>query len=387
MRMRAGSPSSNARPGRRATAGPRALPALAAVALAAACDQGGPSAAPAAVIVSQPEDQAVFEGQTALFQVFASGTDGLTYQWRRDGTPIPGATDSHFVTPSTVPGDDGATYSVSVTNAGADPVESRAARLTVLPPLDLRFQWVGAPFTPSYRAATNFIAPGSVTYRGTGSPLLMGSGSCASLLSCSLFFVVDPTVRGMTITYQGGPLADFGAGWASAHPHDTIVSSLDLEGGAYAVSLSQTTQAGEFTPVVQGSVALDQLQATASSEGASGRVLTALSFQGGLVSYVSYGWSRDTSTVYEAQVVATTFDAVAAEAASLAAQGYAITAFGAGNNAANGLLLVGTRVQGNATPRGLKIVSPIDLAALEGCAIVGYLFDAGAGTLAMIAEQ
>ncbi len=145
----------------------------------------------------------------------------------------------------------------------------------------------------------------------------------------------------------------------------------------------------EFTPVVQGSVALDQLQSIATSEGARGRVLTAVSFQGGLVSYVAYGWSRAPSTVYEAQVVATSFDAVAADAAALASQGYAITAFGAGNEAANGLVLVGTRVPGDTTPRSLIVVTPVGnpLVQIRGYAIVGYFFDAETTTFRVLAEQ
>lgn len=154
------------------------------------------------------------------------------------------------------------------------------------------------------------------------------------------------------------------------------------------MSLSRTTQVGEFTPVVQGSVAPDQLQAIASSEGANGRVLTAVSYQGRLVSYVSYGWSRATSAVYEARVVPTTVDAVAADAGSLAAEGYAITAFGAGNGAANGLMLVGTRGQGDTTPRLLEVVTLAGgTPPPQGYAIVGFFVDPAAGAFRVIAEQ
>jgi hypothetical protein len=291
-----------------------------------------------------------------------------------------------------MPGDDGATYSVSVTNGGAGPVESRAALLTVNSPLDVRFQWVGAPYRPNYVFSSNLLGGYADTHDGTGSPVMIGSGICGGdvLLNCSWDYYVDPTVPGMTIAYHAGAISSLAANWAEALSPDTVVTSLDLEeaNGAYAMALSRTTQAGEFTPVVQGSVGLDQLQATASSAGANGRVLTAVSFQGGLVSYVSYGWSRAASTAYEARVVATSFDAVAADAGSLAAEGYAITAFGAGNEAANGLLLVGTRVQGNTTPRFLTVVTrTAGFPEVQGYAIVGYFFDAGTGTFRVLAEQ
>jgi hypothetical protein len=374
------SPStSRARP-RRAL---RPLVAAMAVALAAACaGDDGPTAPPASIVV-QPQDQAVFEGQPAMFQVWASGTDGLTYQWRRNGIPIAGAIDSHVATQATVPGDDGTTYSVAVTNAGGAPVESRAARLTVNPPLDLRFQWVGAPYAPSYVTGSDLIVGLRSTWGGTGSPLAVGMGSF-------WWYHVDPTVPGMTIAYEASALAALPPDWASALPPDTVVTSLDLEvgSGAYAMALSQTTQAGEFTPVVQGSVALDQLQAVAASEGASGRVLTAVSFQGGLVTYVSYGWSRARSATYEAKVVGVKLDMVVPEALGLAAEGYAITAFGAGDDAANGLVLVGTRPQGETTPRALQVVTPgPGRLPIDGYAIVGYFFDPAASALRVIAEQ
>lgn len=379
MRMRERSPSSSASPRPRPGIGLHALRVAAAAALAMGCDGGPP--APHAVVLAQPEDQAVFEGQTGFFQVRASGTDGLTYQWRLNGAPIPGATDSHVTTQRTVLGDDGSTYSVDVTNAGADPVESRAARLTVYPPLDLRFQWVGAPYRPTYATGTNLLPGFATTWEGTGSPLLVGP-ICGGMWNCSWYYGVDPTVPGMTIAYQSGAIGDLGVDWASALPTDTVVSSLDLEepSGLYAVSLSRTTQAGEFTPVVQGSVAPDQLQATATSEGGNGRVLTAVSFQGGLVSYVSYGWSLAPSALYEARVVLSTFDTVASDASSLAAEGYALTAFGAGNQAANGLVLVGTRVQGSTAPRLLEVVQPSGNVPLpQGYAIVAYFYDVGTG--------
>jgi len=218
-----------------------------------------------------------------------------------------------------------------------------------------------------------------MTFYGTGSPLSIGAGRCSDgALNCTWWYALGSPVMGMAITYEAGAIADLATSWASALPPETVVTSLDLEetAGAYAMSLARTAQAGQFTPVVQGSVAPDQLQAVASSEGASGRVLTAVSYLGGLVSYISYGWSRDTSSVYEAQVVFSTFDTVAADAAGLAGQGYAITAFGAGNGAANGLVLVGTKLQGNTTPRFIEEggVRPTD-----GYAIVGFFWDPATG--------
>src|SRR2546422_6891311 len=45
----------------------------------------------------QPKDQTVILYQPAAFGVIASGTAPLSYQWRKDGVPIAGATDDQIV--------------------------------------------------------------------------------------------------------------------------------------------------------------------------------------------------------------------------------------------------------------------------------------------------
>lgn len=83
-------------------------------------------------ITAQPQAVTVTAGQTATFEVTASGTPTLVYQWRRNGTAIAGATAARYTTPATTIADSGAVYSVVVGN-GAGSVTSSAATLTVLP--------------------------------------------------------------------------------------------------------------------------------------------------------------------------------------------------------------------------------------------------------------
>ncbi len=81
-------------------------------------------------ISTQPASQSVTVGQSAVFSVVATGTAPLTYQWAKNGTAISGATSASYNTPITVLGDNGSTFTVTVTNAAGGLV-SNAATLAV----------------------------------------------------------------------------------------------------------------------------------------------------------------------------------------------------------------------------------------------------------------
>jgi len=90
---------------------------------------------PAAVapsITTQPANQTVTAGQTASFSVAATGTAPLSYQWSKNATVISGATSSSYTTPATTNSDNGALFTVVVSNT-AGSVTSSAATLTVNP--------------------------------------------------------------------------------------------------------------------------------------------------------------------------------------------------------------------------------------------------------------
>src|SRR6267378_1267021 len=83
-------------------------------------------------ITTQPGSQTATAGQTATFTAVAAGTAPLSYQWRKNGVNIAGATLSSYTTPATTTSDSGSTFSVVVTN-NAGTVTSSAATLTVNP--------------------------------------------------------------------------------------------------------------------------------------------------------------------------------------------------------------------------------------------------------------
>jgi invasion protein IalB len=86
----------------------------------------------APTITTQPASQTVTVGQTATFTVVATGTAPLSYQWKKNGTAIAGATSSSYTTPPTTSSDNGAQFTVVVSNTTGS-VTGNAATLTVSP--------------------------------------------------------------------------------------------------------------------------------------------------------------------------------------------------------------------------------------------------------------
>jgi len=104
--------------------------------LLASCNSGNVGEGPhAPVITSQPSDQSAQVGQAATFSVVATGDPAPAYQWRRGGQDSDGAMQSSYTTPAVGLADDGAVFSVVVSNSEGS-VTSEDASLTVSPPSD-----------------------------------------------------------------------------------------------------------------------------------------------------------------------------------------------------------------------------------------------------------
>src|SRR6266478_499676 len=111
-------------------------------------------------ITSQPTSQTVTAGQTASFTVIATGTPPLSYQWKKSGTAIPGATSSSYTTPATSSSDSGIQFTVVVSNTVAS-VASDPATLSGLT----------LPLTLSPGQTSNF----NVAFAPTGAGSVTGS--------------------------------------------------------------------------------------------------------------------------------------------------------------------------------------------------------------------
>ena len=112
-------------------------------------------------ITTQPVSQSVTVGSNVTFTVVATGTPPLSYQWKKNGVDIAGATAAALSLSNAQLGDAG-TYSVVVTN-GAGSVTSNPATLTVSPPISapvITTQPVGRTATVGDNVSFSVVATG-----------------------------------------------------------------------------------------------------------------------------------------------------------------------------------------------------------------------------------
>jgi hypothetical protein len=108
-------------------------------------------------VVQQPQGVTVLEGDEAGFTVAVTGSEPLSFQWRKDGVPMTGA-NAQSLALTNVQTNDAGYYSVVVTNA-AGGLESAGALLSVELPQPLRF------------LSAEQLPQGMVRLRLTGAPM------------------------------------------------------------------------------------------------------------------------------------------------------------------------------------------------------------------------
>ena len=185
----------------------------------------------APVITMQPVSQTVTAGNSVTLSAGASGTPTPTYQWKKDGVNIGGATNNTYVIASVVAGDAG-TYTVVATNS-VNTATSNPATLTVNPatsapsfitqpvsqtvPVNNAVTFTvstsGTP-TPTYQwqknganivgAASNSYTIANVAPGDAGSFTVIATNSAGSLTSNTavLDVVIPPSDAIITITIE-----------------------------------------------------------------------------------------------------------------------------------------------------------------------------------------
>lgn len=156
---------------------------------------GWPGAAP--YIAQSPVSQTVVVGTHISFNVIASGTGPLSYQWQANGTNIPGATASIY-NKANVQTTDAGTYQAIVANAYGSATSSVAVLTFGNQPVG--FNGDGLNWTANQ--STGFLVYGTPTFGGNVLTLTDGSGSEAQ----SVFFNSPQYIGAFqaAFTYQAG---------------------------------------------------------------------------------------------------------------------------------------------------------------------------------------
>jgi hypothetical protein len=251
----------------------------------------GPALA-APTITSQPADASVSAGLTATFAVATTGSPLPTYQWRRNGVAIAGATSASYTTPVLAVADSGTTYSVMVSNSQGS-VTSREAALTVtanateererlLRLLGLVFDFYEAaavPFNLTSEDGLSFVSPAGVCSGGsiTGSfngGALPAAGSTVPLngtlaATASACGVDGSTYTGSSSVAYNLTGLDPDRGSATAN-----VTSMRVRSSSDGVTIDRDITAnGNGTVVFDGSVTGSDTTSTATLTPAAGATL------------------------------------------------------------------------------------------------------------------
>ncbi len=221
------------------------------------------------IINTHPATQAVYAGQPASFTVAATSAAPLSYVWRKNGTPIGGATAATYTIAATQLSD-AADYSVVVTNV-AGSVTSNDATLTVniAPPVitvhpanRLITQGATAQFSitatgspaPTYQWQVLPAGGGSwgntadgATYGGSQTATLTVSGATAALNNGDQYRCVATNAGGsvtsnaasLSVTVNPAPIAVAAGG--------TFTSYLRFDGSLFGTGTNTEGQLGDGT--------------------------------------------------------------------------------------------------------------------------------------------
>ncbi len=139
-------------------------------------------------ISSQPQSQTVTVGDNVTFSVSASGTGALSYQWKKNGAAVGGATNSSFNIGSAQNGDAG-NYTVDVSNS-VGTATSNVASLTVNAPSPIprvtsqpSSQTVNAGSSVTLSVGASGAAPLSYQWRKNGTDIAGATSSTYTIAS------------------------------------------------------------------------------------------------------------------------------------------------------------------------------------------------------------
>jgi endo-1,4-beta-xylanase len=191
-------------------------------------------------ITSQPLVQTAVVGAQITFSVTATGYGPITYQWKRDGVNISGATGASY-TISTVEASNGGSYTVVVTNP-AGSATSNAAALTI----DSTPRLINLSTRSITGAGESTLIMGFYI-AGTGSKTLLIRGIGPELQKPPFnvpSVVADPSIA----IYKDNTLIESNNDWAPSLAPDFVrMGAFALTNGSKDAALLVTLPAGGYT--------------------------------------------------------------------------------------------------------------------------------------------
>jgi len=223
------------------------------------------SAAVAPAISSQPSNMAVKAGQTANFWIASTGTAPLTYQWKKNGAAIAGATSSNYTTAVTAMSDNAAQFTAVVTNS-AGTATSKAAVLTVTAPVIAPSitsqpiaQSISAGQAATFSVASTGTAPMTYQWMRNGSAI---GGSVSSSYTTALATSADNGAQfSVVVTNGAGSVSSTSALLtikAAVPPPGCLLSSANwvnvpltqVQSGSFRMQFDSTPAASNMDGVV-----------------------------------------------------------------------------------------------------------------------------------------
>ncbi|MBL9200636.1 MAG: S8 family serine peptidase [Opitutaceae bacterium] len=225
-------------------------------------------------ITTPPQSQVAVLGQSLSLSVVASGDGPISYQWRKDGAPIPGATFS-VITIGTVTAATAGSYSVSVISPTTS-LTSAAAVVAVEPPNPGRLVNLSVRTTAGTGAQTLIV--GFAIAGAPDKPVLMRAIGPGLAQFGVTDFLADPR---MQLFDAGGAVLTANDNWAAPITgNSAAIANAMIASGAFALApasldaaIVRTMAPGGYTAQITAGggasgVALAELYDTAPGAGA-----------------------------------------------------------------------------------------------------------------------
>ena len=218
-------------------------------------------------VTTQPAGQTVASGATATFTVAATGTGTITYQWKKNGTTISGATSSSYTTPATTAADNGTSFTVTVTDTTGSVTSAVGTLVVSATPVapSITAQPAGRTVTAGQTATFSVTATGNatLTYQWKKNGAAISGATAASYTTAAAAASDSGTSFTVTVTNSVGSVTS---------------SAATLTVTAATALLSASTSSLSFSSVNLGSSSI--LGVTFTNTGTSNVTVSGVSISG-----------------------------------------------------------------------------------------------------------